>query len=90
LGEDSLILILPADLPVVFLALFWWVGLVVAFCLPTWVFKELALAPTTGSLVGSSPGGRAKIGMAGIGMSPLKPGMGEIKLFKACIQTKET
>jgi hypothetical protein len=43
-----------------------------------------------GSLAGSSPGGQAKTRMAEIGMPLLKPGMGEIKLSKACIQTIET
>jgi hypothetical protein len=60
---------------------------VVAFCLPARVFEELALAPTEGSLTDSSPGGQAKIGMVGNGMSASKLGMGEIKLSKACIQT---
>jgi hypothetical protein len=90
LCAGSLILILPVDLHVVFLAFFWGAGLVVAFFLPTRVFKELALALVEGSLVGSSPGGRAKTGMARIRMSPSKPRMREIKLSKPSIQTKET
>jgi hypothetical protein len=57
----------------------------VAFRLPARVFRALALAPTEGSLVHLSLGGRAKIGI-----SSLKPGMGEMKLYNACIQTKET
>jgi hypothetical protein len=57
----------------------------VAFRLPARVFRALALAPTEGSLVHLSLGGRAKIRI-----SSLKPGMGEMKLYNACIQTKET
>jgi hypothetical protein len=40
--------------------------------------------------MGSSPGDQAKTGTAKIRMSLSKLGMGEIKLSKACIQTKET
>jgi hypothetical protein len=46
-----------------------------------------ALAPVEGSLSASSPGGWAETGIAGIGISPSKLGMGEMKLSKACIQT---
>jgi hypothetical protein len=81
--------ILPADLPVVFLAFFWGVGFLAAFQLPTWVFEALALAPAEGSLVGSLPGERAKTRTAEIGMSSSKLGTGDIKLSKACIQIKE-
>jgi hypothetical protein len=90
LGEGNLILIPPTDFPMVFLALFWGVGLAVAFRLPARVFKVMALAPTEGSLIDSSPGVQAKTGMAWIGISLLKPGMGEMKLSIVCIQTKET
>jgi hypothetical protein len=54
------------------------------------VFKALALTLAEGSLVDSSPGDWPETGMAGIRMSPSKPGMGEMKLSKACIQTRET
>jgi hypothetical protein len=37
----------------------------------------------------SSPGGWAKTRTIKNGMSPSKPEMGEIKLSKACIQTRE-
>jgi hypothetical protein len=57
----------------------------VAFCLPTRVFEALALALAERSPMDSSPEGRAETGAARNGMSPLKLGMGEIKLFKACI-----
>jgi hypothetical protein len=63
--------------------------LAVAFCLPPLAFKELTLAPAEGSLVGSSPGGLVETRMTRIEMSPSKPGMGEIKLSKAYIQTKK-
>jgi hypothetical protein len=53
------------------------------------VFEALTLALAKGSLTDSSPGGQAKTGMAGNGMSPSKPEMGEIKLSKAYIQTRE-
>jgi hypothetical protein len=42
-----------------------------------------------GSLADSSPGDRAETEMVGIRTSPSKPGMGEIKLSKACIQTNK-
>jgi hypothetical protein len=86
-GAGSLILIPPADLPMVFLACFCGVRLAIFFFLPAWVFKALALVE--GSLVDSSLGGQAKTRMVGIGMSPSKPGMGEMKLSNACIQIKE-
>jgi hypothetical protein len=89
LGEGSLILILPEDFPMTFLAFFGGVRLVVGFHLPARVFEALALAPVDGSLTDSSPGGQAENGTAGIRISPSKPVMGEIKLSKACIQTKE-
>jgi hypothetical protein len=85
----SLILISSADLPVVFLAFFEGDGLVAIFRCQHESLR-LALAPLEGPLMGSSPGDRAKTGTAGIGMSPLKLRTGEIKLSKACIQTKET
>jgi hypothetical protein len=85
-----LILILLEDLPMVFLFFFFGVRLVVAFHLPSRVFEALALAPAEGSLAGSSPGGWAETGMARIGILPSKPGTGEIKLSRSCIQTKET
>jgi hypothetical protein len=64
--------------------------LAVAFYLPTRVFTVLALVLAEGSLIDSLPGGRAKTEMARIRMSLSKPKMGEMKLTKACVQTKET
>jgi hypothetical protein len=81
----SLILIPLEDFPVAFFTFFRGVRLAVAFHLPARVLEALALALTDGSLVDSPPGHRAKIGIAGIGMSPSNPGMGEIKLSKAYI-----
>jgi hypothetical protein len=49
------------------------------------MFEVPALAPVEGSLVGSSLGDHAETEIVRIGMSPSKPGMGEIKLSKACI-----
>jgi hypothetical protein len=46
----------------------------------------LALDPTEGSSEDSVPGSWADIGMAGIGMSPSNPGMGEIMMSRSCIQ----
>jgi hypothetical protein len=60
-----------------------------AFQLLGRVFEALALALMDGSLVGSSLGGRAETRMTGIGMSPPKPGMREINLSKAYIQTNK-
>jgi hypothetical protein len=85
-----LIVILPIDFPMVFLAFFRGVWLAVAFHLPSRAFKVLALAPTEGSLVDSSLGGRAETGMARIEISLSNLGTGEMKLSNACIQTKET
>jgi hypothetical protein len=73
----------------VFPAFFGGFGLKVTFYMPAQVFKMLALAPMEGSLIDSSPGGRAEIGIAEIGISPLKLGTEEMKLSKTCIQTKE-
>jgi hypothetical protein len=47
-------------------------------CLP----ESSALAPVEGSLSASPSGGWVEIGM-----SPSKPGVGKMKLSKACIQT---
>jgi hypothetical protein len=62
-----------------------------AFQLLGRVFEALALALALmeGLLVGSSLGGRAETRMTGIGMSPPKPGMREINLSKAYIQTNK-
>jgi hypothetical protein len=38
----------------------------------------------------SPPGEQAETGIAGIGMSPSKPGIGEMKLSKSCIRTIKT
>jgi hypothetical protein len=35
-----------------------------------------------------TPGSQAETGMAGIGISPLNPRIGEVKLSKSCIQAK--
>jgi hypothetical protein len=63
--------------------------LVAAFHLLDQVFEALALALKEGSLTGSSLGSWAKTRMAGMRMSPLKTGMGEIKLSNASIQIKD-
>jgi hypothetical protein len=42
-----------------------------------------------GSLMGLPLGGRDETGTTTIGMSPLKPGMGEIKISKVCIHTNK-
>jgi hypothetical protein len=69
-----------------FPAFFWEVGFTVAFYLPAQVFRALAPALADGSLVDSLPGGRAKTGIAEIGISPSKPGTGEMRLSNGCIQ----
>jgi hypothetical protein len=69
LGTDSLILIPLEDFPVAFLALFWGVGLAVAFRLLARVFDAPALDPAEGSSMASLSGGRAEMGVAKIGMS---------------------
>jgi hypothetical protein len=86
LGAASLNLIPLKDFPVAFLVFLWGIRLAVAFCLLARVFDTPALAPTDGSLADLPLGDRAKTRIVGKGMSPLNPGMGEIKLFKACIQ----
>jgi hypothetical protein len=86
LGAGSLFFISPAD----FLWLSWllsgsWVGS--GLPLASSSLGGLAPTPMEGSFVDSSPGGRAKTGMTGIGMSPSKLGMGEMKLSKSRVQT---
>jgi hypothetical protein len=83
LGIGLLILIPLEHFPVVFLAFFWGVGLAVAFCLLARVFD--ALVSVEGLSMALSPGGWAVMGIAGIGMSPSKLGIGEMKLSKSCI-----
>jgi hypothetical protein len=66
------------------------------FLLRSWVGSGLSLASPSprragtssveGSLSASPLGGWVETGIFGIGMSPSKPGMGELKLSKACIQ----
>jgi PIN domain nuclease of toxin-antitoxin system len=68
-----------------FLVLFLGVRLAVTFHLPARVFEVSTLVLAEGSLVGLSLGDRAEIGMAGIRISMLKLGMGEMKLSRACI-----
>jgi hypothetical protein len=46
----------------------------------------LALDPVEGSSEDSAPGSQAEIEMAGIGMSPSNPKIGEMKLSYSCIQ----
>jgi hypothetical protein len=58
---------------------------VAALHFPTQVLDNPALGPTDESSVDSPLKVRAKIGIAGIGISPSKLGIGEIKLFKAFI-----
>jgi hypothetical protein len=89
LGTCSLILILPEGFPVNFLAFFWGVRLEVAFRLPARVLEALAPAPADGWLGVLSPGGWVETGMARIGTWPSKPGIGEMKLSRAYIQTKK-
>jgi hypothetical protein len=60
--------------------------LAVAFRLPARVLKALTPALAEGSLEDSLPGDWVESRMARIGTSPMKPGMGERKLFIACIQ----
>jgi hypothetical protein len=90
LGTGSFILIPIEDFPVAFFAFFWRVGLTVAFRLLVYVFDASALDPTEGSSMASPPGGRAEMGIAGIGMSPSKSGMGEIKLSRSYVRTVKT
>jgi hypothetical protein len=92
LGAGSLILIPLADLLVAFLVFFWGVEVIVALCRPPpppppRVLDALALALDYGSLLDSPLGDRAETRITGIGMSPSTPGMGEMKLSRACIRT---
>jgi hypothetical protein len=63
---------------------------VVAFHLLARIFETQALDPVEGSSVATSLGRWAEMGIAEIGMSPSKPGMGEIKLSESSIQTIKT
>jgi hypothetical protein len=85
LAVGSLILIPLFDLPVVFLAFFDGVSITGALRFPTRVFDPPALASVVGLLADSLLGGRAETVIVGIGISPSNPGMGEMKLSKACI-----
>jgi hypothetical protein len=85
LGVGSLILIPLFDLPVVFLAFFDGVSITGALRFPTRVIDPPALASVVGLLADSPLGGRAETVIVGIGISPSNPGMGEMKLSKACI-----
>jgi hypothetical protein len=62
----------------------------VAFCLLARLFDAPALDPAEESSIASLPGGWAEMGMARIGMSPSKPGMGEMKLSNSFIRTIKT
>jgi hypothetical protein len=88
LSAGSLILILLVDLTVVFLAFFYGVRVAVAFHFPTRVIDAPALARADGSLANSPLGDQAETGIARIRMSPSNPGMREIKLSRAYIQTR--
>jgi hypothetical protein len=55
--------------------------------LPDRVLDVLPLAPVEGLLPTSPLGGSTETGMARIGISPSKLGMGEMKLSRICIQT---
>jgi hypothetical protein len=90
LGVGSLILIPLEDLPVAFLAFFWGVGLTVAFRLLARVFDAPTLDPAEWSSMALPPREWVKTRIAKIGMSPSKPGMGEMKLSKSFIRTIKT
>jgi hypothetical protein len=60
---------------------------VVAFHLLARVFDVRTLALAEGSSMASPPGGRAKMRIAGIGMSPSKLGIGEMKLSNQDIRS---
>jgi hypothetical protein len=66
-----------------FLGFFSGVKLLVAFRFPAQDFKELTLAVAEGLLVDSSPEVQVESGTVRTRTSPLKPGMGEMKLSKA-------
>jgi hypothetical protein len=57
-----------------------------ALHLPAQLFEDLALGPLDEA---PTLGVQAEIGIAGIGISPSKPGMGATKLFRACKQAYE-
>jgi hypothetical protein len=63
---------------------------VVAFRLLARVFDMPKLAPVEGSSMASPLGGWAEMGIAQIGMSPSKLGIGEMKLSKSYIRTIKT
>jgi hypothetical protein len=71
---------------VIFLAFFGGFGSSGAFRLQARVLEALALDLAEGSSKDSARGSRAKIGMAGIGISPSNPGIIKMKLSKSCIQ----
>jgi hypothetical protein len=70
----------------VFLAFLGVFGSIGAFRLQARVLEVPALDPVEGSSEDSVPGSWAEIGMAGIGMSPSNPGIGEMKISRSCIQ----
>jgi hypothetical protein len=59
-------------------------GVATALRLPAQVLEDRALGPLDESSSNSTLGVWAKIGTTGIGVSPSKPGMCEMKLFRAC------
>jgi hypothetical protein len=89
LGFRSKILIPPGGFHGAFLAFFGWLGAMGAFLLLARVCEAPVPDPVEAPWEDLIPGSRAETGMAGIGMSPSNPGMGEMKLSKSCIQKLE-
>jgi hypothetical protein len=86
LSVGSLILAPLGFFPMTFLAFFLERWLVVALCFPSRVLDDLALAPSIESPTDSPLRDRVETGIVGMSMSPSKPGIGEMKLSKTCIQ----
>jgi hypothetical protein len=70
-----------------FLAFLEAVGVAVTLRLPARVLEDPALGPFDDALADSTLGVRTEVETVGIGVSPLRPGIGEMKLSKACNQT---
>jgi hypothetical protein len=83
LDAGSLILILPVNLPMTFSIFFGGGEAVVALRLVARVLEDLALGHVVESSADSPLGVREEIEMGEIGISPLKLGIGEMKLSKA-------
>jgi hypothetical protein len=60
-------------------------GVAAALQLPAQVLDDLALGPANESSADSALRVRAEIRIPEIDMSPSKPGIGEMKLSRACI-----